>query len=106
MSNSTKQQRLSLLQQQQASLQAEINEEAKQEQNFKNNLQPNIDEIKKYITSDSLGYLSMDGVMKAVETAKHVNGKENFCKACFTGNYPVELTDQKAKSKQLRLFGS
>jgi len=69
-----------------------------------NSLEP--DEIKKYITSDSLGYLSMDGVMKAVETAKHVNGKENFCKACFTGNYPVELTDQKAKSKQLRLFGS
>jgi amidophosphoribosyltransferase len=64
-----------------------------------------IDEIRKYITSDSLGYLSMEGVMKAVNSSKDVNGKEHFCNACFTGKYPVELTDQKAKINQLKLFG-
>ncbi|MEM7007626.1 MAG: amidophosphoribosyltransferase [Thermodesulfobacteriota bacterium] len=64
-----------------------------------------IDEIRKYITSDSLGYLSMQGVMSAVQAAKKVNGKEHFCNACFTGKYPVELTDQKSKTKQLGLFG-
>lgn len=63
------------------------------------------DEIRKYITSDSLGYLSMDGVMKAVNGSKDVNGKEHFCNACFTGKYPVELTDHKAKINQLKLFG-
>jgi amidophosphoribosyltransferase len=68
-----------------------------------NSLKP--DEIRKYITSDSLGYLSMEGVMKAVNETRSINGKEHFCKACFTGNYPVELTDHKAKIKQLRLFG-
>ena len=63
------------------------------------------DEIRKYITSDSLGYLSLEGVMSAVEAAKKLNGKEHFCNACFTGKYPVELTDQKTKTKQLGLFG-
>ncbi len=64
------------------------------------------DEIRKYITSDSLGYLSMEGVMKAVEHAKKLNGTEHFCNACFTGKYPVELTDlKKTEQKQLGLFG-
>ncbi len=63
------------------------------------------DEIRKYITSDSLGYLSMEGVMSSVQAARKVNGKEHFCNACFTGKYPVELTDQKSKTKQLGLFG-
>ncbi len=64
------------------------------------------DEIRKYITSDTLGYLSMEGVMNAVEAARKLNGGENFCNACFTGNYPVDLTDKKTKYKQLGLFGS
>ncbi|MEQ9617840.1 MAG: amidophosphoribosyltransferase [Deltaproteobacteria bacterium] len=65
------------------------------------------EEIRKYITSDSLGYLSLEGVMKAVDDTKKVDGKENFCNACFTGKYTVELTDQKkTQKKQLRLFGS
>jgi amidophosphoribosyltransferase len=65
-----------------------------------------VDEIRKYITSDSLGYLSLEGVMKAVEDTKKLNGAETFCNACFTGKYPVELTDQKKiKQKQLGLFG-
>jgi len=62
------------------------------------------EEIRKYITSDSLGYLSLEGVMSAVETSKKINGKEHFCDACFTGKYPAELTDQKTKYEQLGLF--
>jgi amidophosphoribosyltransferase len=61
-------------------------------------------EINKYITSDTLGYLSLEGVMKAVESYKALEGKEDFCDACFTGNYPVEITDSKVKLKQLHLF--
>ncbi|MCC6712019.1 MAG: amidophosphoribosyltransferase [Candidatus Dadabacteria bacterium] len=65
-----------------------------------------IDEIRKYITSDSLGYLSLDGVMKAVDETKRRENGESFCSACFSGRYPVELTDQKkVKHKQLGLFG-
>ena len=45
-----------------------------------------IDEIRRYITADSLGYLSEEGLMKSV-------GAENagFCNACFTGGYPVKF---------------
>ena len=64
----------------------------------------NVEEINKYITSDTLGYLSLEGVIKAVESYKALEGKENFCDACFTGNYPVEITDSKVKLKQLHLF--
>jgi len=64
-----------------------------------------IDEIRKYITSDTLGYLSLEGVMKAVDETKHIEGEESFCSACFSGRYPVELTDlKKSKHKQLGLF--
>lgn len=65
-----------------------------------------IDEIRKYITSDTLGYLSLDGVMKAVDETKRFENGESFCSACFSGRYPVELTDlKKSKHKQLGLFG-
>ncbi|HEX9830082.1 MAG TPA: amidophosphoribosyltransferase [Thermodesulfobacteriota bacterium] len=63
-----------------------------------------VEEINKYITSDSLGYLSLEGVMKAVENYRGIGEKDGFCDACFTGNYPVEITDSKVKFKQLHLF--
>ena len=45
-----------------------------------------IDEIRKYITADTLGYLSEDGLIGSV-------GTENtgYCRACFTGSYPVKF---------------
>ena len=64
----------------------------------------NVEEINKYITSDSLGYLSLEGVMKAVENYKALGENDSFCDACFTGNYPVEITDSKVKFRQLHLF--
>ena len=45
-----------------------------------------IDEIKKYITADSLGYLSLEGLADCVKN-------ESFCYACFTGEYPNEYKD-------------
>lgn len=64
----------------------------------------NVEEINKYITSDTLGYLSLEGVMKAADSYKSQEEKNGFCDACFTGNYPVEITDTKTKLKQLHLF--
>lgn len=46
-----------------------------------------IEEIAKYITCDSLGYLSHEGLMAAVSG----DGGARFCSACFTGQYPVPL---------------
>ncbi len=45
-----------------------------------------VEEINRHITSDTLGYLSLEGLKRCV-------GDNNgcFCYACFTGGYPIEL---------------
>ena len=43
-----------------------------------------LDEIRKYITADSLGYLSQEGLLTAVGTES-----TPFCRACFSGDYPI-----------------
>jgi len=45
-----------------------------------------VEEIRKYIGADSLGYLSVEGLIKAVGLPK-----ETFCLACFTGDYPIPV---------------
>ncbi|MCI0407867.1 MAG: amidophosphoribosyltransferase [Acidobacteria bacterium] len=45
-----------------------------------------VEEICKYIQADSLGYLSRDGMYRAVGDLK-----AEFCDACYTGNYPVPI---------------
>jgi len=44
-----------------------------------------IDEIREYVRADSLSYLSVDGMMRAL------NRTEGFCQACFNGQYPVPV---------------
>lgn len=46
-----------------------------------------VEEIRKFIDADSLAYLSVDGLLKAVGAKR----KNEFCAACFDGNYPTEL---------------
>lgn len=48
--------------------------------------QKSIPEIRDFIGADSLGYLSIDGLIKAVNLPK-----DTFCLACFTGDYPVPV---------------
>ena len=45
-----------------------------------------IDEICRSIGADSLGYVSLDGLVAATEP-----GKDQLCRACFDGVYPIEL---------------
>ncbi|MGE5751992.1 MAG: amidophosphoribosyltransferase [Nitrospirota bacterium] len=55
-----------------------------------------IEEIRKYITADTLGYISMDGIQKVVPY------RMNYCAACFDGAYPVPFPGE--KMLQLGLF--
>jgi amidophosphoribosyltransferase len=55
-----------------------------------------VDEIARYVTSDSLAYLSHEGMMAAVSS-----DGTGYCSACFTGKYPVALA-QGADLVQLR----
>jgi len=43
-----------------------------------------LEEIRKYLNADSLHYLSQEGLVKATGLPK-----DNFCMACYDGNYPV-----------------
>jgi len=54
-----------------------------------------VEDIRKYITADSLGYISSDGLKQVISC------QDCFCDACFTGNYPItfpaiEQTNQPA----------
>lgn len=44
-----------------------------------------LEEINAWIGSDSLAFLSLEGLREAVGDARH----PGFCEACFTGDYPV-----------------
>ena len=45
-----------------------------------------VPEIRKHLGADSLGYLSLDGLIKAVDLPRDI-----FCLACFTGAYPIPV---------------
>ena len=47
-----------------------------------------VDEIAKELNCDSLAYLSLDGVYEAIRSTR-----ETHCDACFSGEYPLERTD-------------
>ena len=56
-----------------------------------------VEEIRRYVTSDSLAYLSMGGMLKA---APHK--EDQYCTACFSEKYPIPFT--KEEIVQLGLF--
>jgi amidophosphoribosyltransferase len=47
-----------------------------------------VEEIRASIGADSLGYISLEGMVAATHQPR-----EQLCAACFTGEYPVPLTD-------------
>ncbi len=56
-----------------------------------------VEEIRNYVTADSLHYLSLEGMLNAVP-----GRNDHYCHACFTEQYPIPLT--KAEANQLGLF--
>lgn len=55
------------------------------------------EEIRKYITADSLSYLSLDGMLQSAPGVP-----AQYCNACFTEKYPIAFT--RAEEMQLGLF--
>ncbi|MDK4806240.1 MAG: amidophosphoribosyltransferase [Novosphingobium aromaticivorans] len=66
-----------------------------------------------FIQADSLAFVSIDGLYRAVGEAQRDSGCPQYCDACFTGDYPTRLTDMgdrapacapaKVKSKPARV---
>ncbi|MBN8996086.1 MAG: amidophosphoribosyltransferase [Rhizobiales bacterium] len=65
-----------------------------------------IEEMAKFIKVDSLGFLTIDGLYRAVGEAKRDGLAPQFCDACFTGAYPTRLTDNERRDnvRQLSLL--
>ncbi|MDX9999880.1 MAG: amidophosphoribosyltransferase [Polyangia bacterium] len=61
-----------------------------------------VEEIARYLRCESLGYLSIEGLLSAVQAPSNGAG---FCEACFTGDYPVPIPEPAAE-RQLSLLGS
>lgn len=55
-----------------------------------------VDEIAKIIGVDSLGYLSIDSVKKL---GGGIDNEDNYCAACFDGNYPTDIDSVNKKSR-------
>lgn len=53
-----------------------------------------LEEIKKFLDVDSLGYLSVEGMLAAAG-----KDKSDYCAACFTGKYPTQIFDDVNKFK-------
>lgn len=59
----------------------------------------NLTEMTKMLNLDSLAFISIDGLYRAVSDTSTIDerktqSKRPFCDACFTGHYPIELVDQ------------
>src|SRR6266513_1754681 len=52
-----------------------------------------IDQMAKHIGVDSLAFLSIDGLYRAMGEAGRDKLSPRFCDACFTGDYPIPLAD-------------
>jgi len=57
-----------------------------------------IDEIREFLEADSVAYLSLEGLLSAVNT-----GRTSYCTSCYTGNYPVPVPSDRATHLQLAL---
>jgi len=65
-----------------------------------------VDAMRKLIGADTLAFLSIDGLYRAMGHAGRDNDKPQFCDACFTGDYPIALTDRMSEQvpQQLSLL--
>jgi amidophosphoribosyltransferase len=57
-----------------------------------------LEEIRKYLDADSVGYLSLEGLTGAVK-----GGSAKYCTSCYTGVYPVAFPRDEAAYLQLAL---
>jgi amidophosphoribosyltransferase len=51
-----------------------------------------IEQIRSYVGADSLGYLSLEGMVAAAG-----QGTQSYCRACFDGEYPIEVPEGAGK---------
>lgn len=63
-----------------------------------------VEEMADYIHADSLAFVSVDGLYRALGESGRISGRPSHCDACFTGDYPTSLTDHGDNGDQLALL--
>src|SRR3546814_10700860 len=59
-----------------------------------------VEGIARHIGVDSLAFISIDGLYRAMGEARRDPAAPKFCDACFTGDYPIRLTDFLRRSEK------
>jgi amidophosphoribosyltransferase len=62
-----------------------------------------VDAMRDFIQADSLAFVSIDGLYRAVGSEQRNSTCPQFCDACFTGEYPTTLTDHDDVDNQAEL---
>ncbi len=57
----------------------------------------------RHIGVDSLAFISLDGLYRAMGETGRNNNAPQYCDACFTGDYPTRLTDREVTGQQAQL---
>jgi len=52
-----------------------------------------VEQMCRFIGADSLAFISLDGLYRAMGETKRNANQPQYCDACFTGDYPISLTD-------------
>ncbi len=60
-------------------------------------------EMARIIGVDSLAFLSLDGLYRAVGEPRRVAARPRFCDACFSGDYPIRLRDCEEGHRETQL---
>ncbi|MEI7711081.1 MAG: amidophosphoribosyltransferase [Rhodospirillales bacterium] len=66
-----------------------------------------VQQMAELIGVDSLAFISIDGLYRALGKSGRDTAAPHYCDACFTGDYPIELPDQEvANERQLSLLAT
>lgn len=63
----------------------------------------NVEQMREMIGADSLAFISIDGLYRAMGHKGRNNASPQYCDACFTSEYPTRLTDQEEPSSERQL---
>jgi amidophosphoribosyltransferase len=62
-----------------------------------------VEEMARHIGVDTLAYISIDGLYRATGEPRRDPDRPQFCDACFTGDYPIALTDHEDGAAPVQL---
>jgi amidophosphoribosyltransferase len=64
-----------------------------------------VEEVRRFVGADTLGYLSLEGLHQSVGSALTQHEHRGLCDGCFSNRYPIPLPAP-ARTRQLRLISA